>query len=196
MTRVHALMRRLGKREDGVTAVEFALIAPVLLTMLLGTYDLGYTLYVDSMLQGSIQDAGRSSTIEGSNAASMDLIVTTAVKRVVPGATLTFTRKSYTTFSDVGSPEAFTDVDNNGVCNNGEPYEDANGNSTWDADRGKTGQGGARDAVLYTAKVTYPRPFAMAGMFGFSPVVTLSSATVLRNQPFAQQATTVTTKNC
>lgn len=196
MTARIALLRRLAKREDGVTIVEFALIAPVLLMMLLGTYDLGYALYIDSMLQGSIQEAGRRSTIEGSTAASMDLIVSTSVKRVVPGATLTFTRKSYATFSDVGSPEAFTDVDANGVCNGGEPYEDANGNSSWDSDRGKAGQGGARDAVLYTAKVTYPRPFAMAGMFGFSPVVTLSSATVLRNQPFAQQSTTVTTKNC
>ena len=196
MTSVRALPQRLGSNQDGVTIVEFALIAPVLLLLLLGTYDLGYVLYVDSMLQGSIQEAGRRSTIEGSTAASMDLIVSTAVKRVVPDATLTFTRKSYATFSAVGSPEAFTDVDGNGVCNSGEPYEDANGNSTWDSDRGKAGQGGARDAVLYTARVTYPRPFAMAGMFGFSPLVTLSSATVLRNQPFSAQTTTVTTKNC
>lgn len=180
--------RPLLRDVRGATAVEFALIAPTFLLMLMGTYDLGYSLYVNSMLQGAIQQAARNSTIEGATPATQDALVTTAVKAVAPQSTLTFTRKSYSTFSDVGRPEDFTDVDGNGVCNAGESYVDTNGNGTWDADQGKTGQGGARDAILYTVSVTYPRPFAMAQLAGFSSTVSMTTETVLRNQPYALQA--------
>lgn len=185
-------------RQDhrGAAAVEFAMIAPVLLLLLFGVYDLGFTLYVNSMLQGSIQQAGRNSTIEGATTASMDQIVTNAVRSVMPAATLSFTRKSYVSFSNVSTPEDYIDVNNNHACDNGEAYTDSNGNNTWDADRGKSGNGGARDAVLYTVTVTYPRPFAMAGIMGFSNTVTLTTQTVLRNQPFGTQSTTSTTKYC
>jgi hypothetical protein len=47
-------------------------------------------------------------------------------------------------------------VNGDGVCNAGEPFEDANANGSWDADQGKAGSGGARDAVLYEVQVTYP----------------------------------------
>jgi Flp pilus assembly protein TadG len=182
--------------QRGVTSVEFALIAPVLLTLLFGVYDLGFTLYVNSMLQGSIQQAGRNSTIEGATTASMDQIVTNAVRSIMPAATLSFTRKSYVSFSNVSTPEDFIDVNSNSVCDSGEAYTDSNGNSTWDADRGKTGNGGARDAVLYTVTVSYPRPFAMAGIAGFSNTVTMTTQTVLRNQPFGTQSAATTTKYC
>ena len=59
-----------------------------------------------------------------------------------------------------------------------------------------SGQGGARDAVLYSVTVTYPRPFAMASLAGFSNTVTMKSATVLRNQPFGLQTQSKVTKNC
>lgn len=196
MNKRYAALFRMSEDRRGSAAVEFAMIAPVVLLLLFGVYDLGFTLYVNSMLQGSIQQAGRNSTIEGATTASMDQIVTNAVKSVMPAATLSFTRKSYVSFSAVATPEDFIDVNSNTVCDSGEAYTDSNGNNTWDADRGKTGNGGARDAVLYTVNVTYPRPFAMAGLMGFSNTVTLTTQTVLRNQPFGTQSTTSTTKYC
>lgn len=68
-----------------------------------------------------------------------------------------------------------------------ERYFDVNENGKWDADRGKDGIGGARDAVLYTAVVTYPRMFPMYGLIGLPQDVTLKASTVLRNQPFDEQ---------
>jgi len=182
----------------GVTTVEFALIAPVLLLMLMGIYDMGYAIYVDSVLQGALQQAARNSTLEGAagSTATIDQGVTNMVKRVSPGATLAFSRKSYSSFTNVGRPEDFTDVNTNGVCDNGEPYEDANGNGAWDADRANSGQGGARDAVLYAVTVTYPRPFAMASLARFSNTVTLKAQTVLRNQPYNIQITLTSARNC
>ena len=185
----------------GVIAVEFALVAPVLMLMLMGLFDLSYNMYTTQMLQGAIENAARNSSIEGAvgKEAQLDAMVTTAVRAVAPPATLTFTRRAYSSFTKAGRPEDFTDVDSDGVCSKGEPFEDANGNGKWDTDGGKTGFGGARDAVLYTVVVKYQRAFPIAGLIpGQSKTFTLSAATVLRNQPYGQQAAKVApaTGNC
>jgi Flp pilus assembly protein TadG len=146
---------KLARDESGVTVVEFGLIAPVLLMMLMGLLDLTYNMYTRQMLQGAIQNAARNSTIEGAagNTATVDALVTKAVKAISPFATLQFDREAYTNFTDVNRPEDYTDVDSNGTCDNGDPFEDANGNGTWDLNPGTAGFGGARDAVLYTVTV-------------------------------------------
>lgn len=191
-------LKALIADRSGVTVVEFALISPVLLVLLMGTYDVAYQLYASSILQGAIQKAGRDSTIEGASAstATIDQKVADTVRYVVPNATISFARKSYTNFGNVAKPEDFTDQNNNGTCDFGEAYEDANGNGSWDTDRGKNGQGGSKDAVLYTVTVTYPRPLAVAPMMGMSKTITLKTETVLRNQPFGLQDTSKLVKNC
>ena len=180
----------LLRDQRGVTIIEFALISPVLMLMLMGLLDLSYTMYTTEMLQGAIQSAARNSSIEGAagKEATLDAIVTKAVRAVAPSATLTFNRRAYSSFTGVGRPEDFTDIDSDGICNHGEPFEDSNGNQTWDADGGIAGFGGARDAVLYTVTVNYQRPFPVAGFIpGQTKDFTLSAATVLRNQPYSQQ---------
>ena len=56
MTHAIKKIRTLAKDSEGIAAVEFALIAPVFMTILLGTMDLGHTLYVQALLQGSVQN--------------------------------------------------------------------------------------------------------------------------------------------
>jgi Flp pilus assembly pilin Flp len=182
-------LRHVARDRSGVTAVEFALIAPVFLIGLLGVFDLGHNMYTAALLQGAIQKAARDSTIETAESAAPDIDarVSRIVRDIAPHATLTFSRKSYTNFSDVRRPEDFTDVDGDGVCDDGEPFEDANGNGAWDADRGKMGMGGARDAVLYEVAVTYPRAFPIARLTGQKNTMTIEAKTVLRNQPYALQ---------
>lgn len=187
---------RLRRDARGATIVEFALIAPVLLLTLLGLFDLGYNTYTSSVLQGAIVKAARGSTIEGATPATLDAKVEAAIRDVAPNATVTFERKSYTNFSDVGVPEDFTDLNGDGTCNNGEPFEDANNNGTWDLDRGKSGGGGARDAVLYTVSVSYPRAFPLGTFVGIPGTHQMQSQTVLRNQPWDEQDTRVRVGNC
>ncbi len=177
---------RLQRDAGGTTAVEFALIAPVLLMSLFGLFDLGYNVYTAEILEGAIQQTARDASIEGSanKTATLDAAVTRMVHQIAPQATLAFERTSYAAFSDIGKPEDYTDVDGDGACDNGEPFEDANGNGHWDADRGAQGQGGARDAVLYQVVVTYPRPFPVAAFLGMASDYTVTARTVLRNQPY------------
>lgn len=182
--------KQLVRDERGVTVVEFALVAPALLVLVLGVFDLAYNVYTNGMVNGAIQRAARGSTIEGAagNQSKLDSIVTSEVRSVTPNATLSFERKAYASFSDVGRPEDFTDRDNDGLCNNGEPYEDANRNGRWDTDAGSAGFGGARDAVLYTVTVTYPRLVPIAAFIpGQNKNFTLKSRSVLRNQPYGAQ---------
>ena len=181
--------RRVRRDARGVAAVEFAMVAPALLLTIMGIFDLGYNIYANTMVQGAIQRAARDSTIEGADARleQIDTTVTDAVRGVVPNATLSFSRRSYANFTDVARAEDFTDSDDSGSCDNGEPFEDANRNGSWDADRGAAGQGGARDAVLYSVTVTYPRGFPMANLIGLPATVTTDAITVLRSQPYNLQ---------
>jgi Flp pilus assembly pilin Flp len=180
-------MRRLLPDTKGATIVEFAIIAPVLLMVIFGVFDLGYSLYATTQLDGAVQQAARDSTIEGASAAQVDANVRAAVRDIVPDATVTITRKVYADFSDAGRPEDYTDDNGNHACDAGEPFEDVNGNDRWDTDRGRDGQGGARDAVLYQVSASFERPFPVAAFIGLSPTMTTVAKTILRNQPYGQQ---------
>ena len=191
--------RRLATDSRGLAAVEFALLSPVMMIALMGLFDLAYTMYTSALLEGAIQKAARDSTIEGAGAysAALDDRVSQIVDDIAPHATLAFSRRWYTNFTDVRQPEDFTDVNHNGTCDTGEPYEDINANDTWDADRGTAGNGGARDAVLYEVRVTYRRLFPIGGFIGQTNEFTLVTRTVQRNQPYGLQGGAVpATKNC
>jgi hypothetical protein len=191
-------LHTLGANADGATVVEFALASPVLVLLLMGLFDMGYSVYANTMLQGALQRAARDSTVEGaaSTLTTLDNAVKAEVHRVVPDASIAFSRKAYANFTDIGLEEDYTDANENGVCDDGEPYEDANGSGTWDRDRGANGLGGARDAVVYTATMTYSRKFPMASLIGLSETVTNSASTVLRNQPYDAQKSRAKLGNC
>ena len=188
----------LARDERGATAVEFALIAPALLMVLLGVFDAGYNLYTASVLDGAAQKAARDSSLEGAEAKGLaiDDRVVDAVHNVVPRAKVTFDRRAYRDYSDIHRPEDYPDVDKDGACDNNEPFEDINGNGIWDSDRGTETMGGARDAVLYTITVSYPRAFPLMHLLGLPETVTSQSRTVLRNQPYGTQNQAVSVGQC
>lgn len=200
LSRTVAVLRRLYADRDGTTLIEFAIVAPVLLLMIMGLFDMAHTQYSSSVLHGAMQKAGRDLTLENANSqqVNIDQRVTDQIRTVMPSdATIDLEKLSFFEFADVSEPEEFTDLNNDGICNNNEPYIDANENGGWDEDRGRDGIGGARDVVLYTATVTYPRLFPMYSMAGLSDTVTIEASTVLRNQPFDEQNDRVTTPgNC
>lgn len=185
-----ALLKRFRKDERGLTIIEFAFIAPTLLVLMMGTFDLGYRSYIQATLLGEVQKAARDATLEGGNMATtaLDAQVQAQTSRVVGNGTFSFERKFYPSFTKAGQAENFTDGNSNGFRNAGECFQDENGNGVWDADGGRAGQGGADDIVVYTASVTYPRMFPMYGLLGWTPNQTVSATTVLRNQPYGNQA--------
>ncbi|WP_339690133.1 TadE family protein [uncultured Parasphingorhabdus sp.] len=194
-------LRSLKRDDAGAALVEFAFVAPVLILLIMGILDVGHRIYATSILQGSVQKAARDASLDdgASNAGAIDARVKNLMLPVLqpePISTFDFTRRNYSNFTDVSQPEDFTDTNNDGDCNNGEPYDDLNGNDSWDADRGATGQGNAKDAVLYTVRVTYPRLFPMAGLIGLPQEESIEASTVVRNQPFGEQSARGGIKNC
>ena len=192
--------KRLRRNENGATIVEFGFVAPVLLLMIMGLFDIAHTQYTSALVNGAMQKAGRDLTLEnaGSQQAIIDQAVIDQVGNVAPStATVELIKLSHFDFSDIGEAEEWTDeTPFDGICNNNEVFVDLNENGQWDADRGQQGIGGARDAVLYTAIVSYPRVFPMHGLAGLSENVTIRASTVLRNQPFDEQDRSTQTGNC
>jgi len=194
-----AFFKRIRNQEDGATLTEFGFVAPVLVLMIMGIFDMAHSQYTSALVNGAMQKAGRDLTLEsaGSKQSDIDQAVIDQVQNVVPGsATISLEKLSHFDFSDIGEAEEYNDDNGDGTCNNNEVYVDANDNGQWDSNRGTTGIGGARDAVLYTAVVTYPRLFPMAGLAGLPEDVELRASTVLRNQPFDEQDRSTTTGNC
>jgi Flp pilus assembly protein TadG len=194
------LFSRIKRDKRGATLVEFAIVAPVLLTIIMGIMDVAYNQYARGVLEGEVQRAARKLTMESAadiaKQTAMDTSVKTQFLKVVSPATVTFKRTWYTNYEIATKrKEDFSDTNGNSTCDNGEAFEDANRNSVWDTDASVDGSGGAKDAVLYTVTATYKRVFPMATLVGAEPNVTLVAATVLRNQPFGDQAAP-TTGNC
>lgn len=198
-------MMRIAIAHDtrGVTVIEFAFVAPVLCMLLVCAFDLGHTLYMQTVLQGIVQKAARDSTLEDADAAKLTEIdgkVTDQIHALNNTVTPIFTRRYYRTFSSAAAAQAepWTDTNGDGTCDDGEPYEDSNNNNSWDKDGGDQGQGGAKDRTVYTVTVNYPHVFPVNGFIGGSPYVKLSATTVLENQPYSDQGTYAapTVRNC
>ena len=187
MTRRAALLRRLRRNERGIAMVEFALTAPVFLLILMGVFDYCWQMYAQQVLQGAVSKAGRDSTLQANatDQSALDDAVEAQVLKVFKHARVEFSRKAYDRFDQVGVEERYTDANDNGSYDDGECFDDFNKNGRWDADRGADGNGGADDVVLYTASMEFDRVLPVWKMLGQSQSTTLSSSTVLRNQPFA-----------
>lgn len=181
-----SFLRRLRRSEQGNAIVEFALTAPLFLLILMGIFDFSWQIYGKQVLQGAVSKAARDATLESNaiNQAALDTKVREKVLNVFKNGDVTFERKSYDSYSEVGQPEAFTDSNKNGRYDAGECFEDVNGNSSWDADRGATGNGGAEDVVLYTATLEIERVLPVWKMLGQSQTSRIQATTVLRNQPY------------
>lgn len=183
-----ALCARLCPDSAGVTVIEFALIAPIFLMVIVGGLDLGQMVYAKAVLDGAVEKAARDSTLETGDTALADGVVKRAVWQILPGSRVSATRKNYYDFTNANRGEELDDVNGDGECSPDEAYTDLNNNDSYDKDLGSDGNGGANDVVVYTVTVRYEPVFAM-------PLVPLdwstreiSATAVKRNQPFGKQS--------
>ena len=181
-------LRQMLNNCSGNTIIEFAIIAPTMMIVIMGLGDVLYQSYVQSILTGAVQKAGRDSAIQGGaqQTSTIDSKVSATVGTIAKNATFSSTRLSYASYANT-APEPFTDTNNNGIRDPGECYTDVNGNGQWDSNPGMSGQGGASDTTIYTMTIVYPRLFPVAGLIGMSPTQTLTAKTLLKNQPYATQ---------
>jgi hypothetical protein len=190
-----ARLRQVLRDRGGVTIVEFAIVAPVMLLLLGGLLEMGYVAFARSTLESAILDASRTARVAecpGEAAALIEQEVVARMAVVVShdGQPPVLTVRSYgEAFGNVGNPEPFNDLDGNGSFDPGEPFTDINGNGDWDADMGKTGDFGSfGEVVEFSARfnVASILPFVAALINdnqGFYPI---AAETVVRNEPFKE----------
>jgi len=200
MFRFHPLLARpITRDEQGATLPEFAIVLPTFLVLLFGIFDIGQTMYAQSVLQGAMQDAGRDAGLEsGTNELEqIDQYIKDQTKAIVFGnPRYNLERVNYKSFNDVERPEDFEDKNNNDVYDSDECFWDENATGHWEADVGSDGIGGAKDVAVYTATIEYDRVFPLWKLIGLSDTSTISARTVLRNQPFGPQASRTKKKIC
>ena len=190
---IAALRRRLARlrrRSDGLAAVEFALIAPVMLLLSVGTLEVGMIYFGSTLLEGGLREAARygltgapppSGTREdhvvalvNANGAGMVEITEDDITTVV-----------YPNFTSIGVPEPYDDENGNDTYDSGEPFTDINCNDQWDEDMGRAGVGSGGEVVVYT--VTYELPMMtglLDSMMGKDGKVPLTASVTVRNEPF------------
>lgn len=188
---------QFGGDRHGATVIEFAILAPVLILLLMGIGDLLYRPYVQAILEGAVQKAGRDSTLENNatDQSAIDDEVKAAVGMIAKNATFTASRENYAAFALI-KPEPIYDSNGNGVLDRQECFDDINGNGVHDDNPARTGQGGADDVTRYTMRVVYPRPFPVMALLGWSPTQEIEASTLLKNQPYKRQTTMAVQRVC
>jgi Flp pilus assembly pilin Flp len=186
-----SFLDRMQRDQRGASAVEFALTAPILFLVISGTLDMAQGFYVNTVLQGALNAAGRKSSLQSgpTEAATLDASVSKMIKYAMPKASVTFTRKSYAQFGSVGKPEDFTDSIDNDKYDPTECFVGMNGNGIWDEDMGSTGLGGANDVQVYKVSVSYKPMFGFGSYLGLPTNQKIQGTTILRNQPYSTQST-------
>lgn len=186
-----AVARRLRRDERGATIVEMGFVMAPLLIVVLVLFDFGHRFYIQSVVEGTLQQASRLATIGNKTPAEIDTFIQNKLAIFTKSTPPTITKKSYLQFSGVAKEEKFTDADGDNTYDAGECYVDENGNGSWDnaSTAGRGGLGGADDIVFYTVTLTFPRIVPLGGFMGWAANDQVAANMVLRNQPYGAQAT-------
>jgi Flp pilus assembly protein TadG len=182
-------VRSLLTNRKGATVLEFALVIPVVCTLLAAGFELGYRVYLGAIVQGALLEASRRASIGDATEQQIEGIVRSRVATLSNASNVKEIKKeNFYNFSNVGKPEKLKfDKNGNGTYDALEDcYEDANNNSSYDY-QANAGLGTADDIIRYTVKVEYPNIMPVRRLFGWGNKQVITASTVLRNQPFTSR---------
>lgn len=175
--------------QAGVTALEFAFVAPVFCLILSGIIELSLIMFVQNAMESATFTTSRTgSTGYVANGLTRVQEITQTVDAKTAGLLnpqiLSITYEVYANLQQAAlvSEPCITLKCGTGVA--ATDYQDINGNNKWDADLGTAGLGNAGDVVVYKVsypwKVTTPLVSAILG----SPF-TITANAVVRNEPYS-----------
>lgn len=175
--------------DRGVTAIEFAIIAPVLFLLLMGTLEFLLMMYITTVLEGATglgSRLGRTGYTEGDR----EQFIRTSIAERAPFLDpdqLTIYSAAYTSFDDIGQPEPCIPPETPNCVGGigGVDCQDINGNGVCDADMGRSGAGGPGDVVVYF--VNYPWTVftpIVQNFIGEDGIWQASAVAVARNESF------------
>lgn len=194
--------RRWRQDRRGVAAIEFALIAPVVVLMVVGSIEIAHMLTVQVSLDGAVAEAARAAAVkldqsEDTRDTTMRDYVTKRMSAfpIAAGQSVAINTTVYRSFGS-SYPEGFTDSNGNGRYDGpsgtfpGETFDDRNKNGVRDIASPITGKlGGPGDVVSYTAQFPAALYFDFFSFITGANGFTLKASTVLRNEPVKSSGT-------
>lgn len=175
----------------GVTAIEFAFSAPVILLFLMGTIEFAYLFMANNMLENAATHAARTGktgyTETGLTREEYMLQqISNRINGLMDPTKLTMESKSYDTFDDIGKAEPYLDANHNSQYDTGETFTDSNGNGGWDADMGLEGLGNSGEVVVYDFHYDWQMmtPF-LQNLLANNGHFLISTRIVLKNEPYS-----------
>ncbi len=189
MRRQASILGRFSTCARGVTAMEFAIIAPVMILMLFGIIEFAMIMLVNNVLESATAISSRlgSTGYAAAGTSREDTIkqsISDHAGMLIDVSKVSITSKYYSQFDQIGDPEPWNDLNHNGQVDPGE-WTDVNGNGVYDTDMGTAGYGGANDIVVYT--VSYPWSIAtplMSALIGTNGIFTITTHAVVKNEPY------------
>lgn len=178
-----------ARNQDGITAVEFALIAPVFLVMLMGIVEFSLIMFASVALESATNNTarlGKTGYVPPGLTRSEAIIANVKDKTsgLLDPDKITISQKAYSNFDKIGESEPCLQPASPPCAGTaGVNFVDINGNDTWDSDMGLAGLGNPGDVVVYTVSypwsITTPIISAITGT-----IFTINARTVVRNEPF------------
>jgi hypothetical protein len=173
--------------DGGNAAVEFALLAPVLILMVTASFEIAILLFVGGTVESAVLAASRYGitgfTEEGvSREERIRAIIADRTLGFVAAEAADIRTLVYPSFDQIGRPEPFTDANRNGARDPGEGFTDTNGNGQWDDDMGREGSGGPGDIVLY--EIEYQTGAVTRLLEPIFGRIVFHAAVAVRNEPF------------
>ena len=184
----------IRRNEDGASAIEFAIIFPVLALLLLAGMEFGYQLYAQTVVNGTIRNAARLASTGSYSGTAIDNYVKSQLKNFRHDAVVTIEKRSYADFSSVATPEPVTSGDPAAppFC-----FSDINKNGNYDLDRGSDGLGGAEDIIYYEVTMRYGTLFSFnRHVLNLGAYREANANTIVSNEPFAPKTTSVPPTVC
>ena len=173
---------------SGITSLEFALISPVFILMVMGIIEFSMIMFTSAVMEsatGSTARLGKTGYVAPGTTRQQQLIDSVANKTtgLLDPDNITVTTTTYSSFGNVNRPEPYIDDNHNDHYDLGESFTDINGNAQWDEDMGRDNAGNANDIVVYT--VSYPwhvmTPVVSAVI---GSIYTIRARTVVKNEPY------------
>jgi Flp pilus assembly protein TadG len=177
--------------QSGVTAIEFALIAPVFIMLFMGIIEISMIMFTSSVLESATSNTarlGKTGYVAAGTTRQQEIIDNVAARTAgfLNPALITVRTEVYSNLNQVGQPEPCINPTSPPCPGTpGVNFTDINGNGIWDSDMGSAGLGNAGDIVVYV--VSYPWALLTPVLYplvGSHGIVTLSARSVVKNEPY------------
>ena len=183
-------LRRFRKSESGVTAVEFAFVAPILMMLSCGLFEVSLVMASMVTLEGGLKEASRygitgQTPNVGTREQQIKAILAQHTLKLIDLTTATIDIKTFSSFSTAKDGEPYADANGNQAYDVGEPYSDLNCNNTRD-DKGEIGTntaGQPGQVVQYTVNYDWQILTPLISHLWGKTSIPMSASIIVKNEP-------------